>query len=133
MPTSPTTLPAESNTEWMPSACIEADPLSVPQAYFAAATPRFSSKMIHSTRRMERMRSETGFLAANARAMETPFRSRPTRAPRIRQTRTVRQSRKAHLENAHRKEGRFANDKKAGHGRLSFSWCRRRDLNPHTR
>ena len=30
MPTSPTTLPAESNTEWMPSACMEADPLASP-------------------------------------------------------------------------------------------------------
>ena len=30
MPTSPTTLPAESNTEWMPSACMDAEPLIAP-------------------------------------------------------------------------------------------------------
>ena len=69
MPTSPTTLPAESNTEWMPSACMDADPVTAPYTYFAAATARFSTSTIHSTRRIDRMRVETASLAASAFAM----------------------------------------------------------------
>ena len=80
MPTSPTTLPAESNTEWMPSACMDADPLMVPYTYLAAATATLSTSTIHSTRLIERMRSDTEFLVASAFATAAPLLSaiRPT-------------------------------------------------------